>query len=115
MQTSRWLLASIVGALIVVLAPADRSGLLAQSASSVRATDPTALTGVVSSVEEGPMEGVLVSVRHAGAARTTTVVSDAQGRYRFPRARLDPGSYTVAIRAIGYDLATATVASVARS
>jgi hypothetical protein len=40
-----------------------------------------ALTGLVSSQEEGPMEGVLVSAKRAGSGVTTTVVSDAQGRY----------------------------------
>ena len=115
MQTRRWLLASIVGVLIVLLARTDHSGLLAQSTPSSRAAGPTALTGVVSSVDEGPMEGVLVSVRKAGATRTTTVVSDGQGRYRFPRARLDAGSYAVAIRAIGYDLATDTTVSITSS
>lgn len=63
-----------------------------------------ALTGVVSSQEEGAMEGVLVSARRAGSTITTTVVSDAQGRYSFPRARLEPGAYTLRIRAVGYEL-----------
>jgi len=35
---------------------------------------------------------------------TVTVVSDAQGRYSFPRERLDPGNYSVRIRAVGYEL-----------
>ena len=64
-----------------------------------------ALTGIVSSAEEGPMEGVLVSAKRAGSTITVTVVSDGQGRYRFPRARLEPGSYAIRIRAIGYDVA----------
>ena len=50
------------------------------------------------------MEGVLVSARSAGSTVTTTVVSDRQGRYEFPRARLEPGDYTLRIRAIGYEL-----------
>jgi hypothetical protein len=37
-----------------------------------------ALTGFVSSQEEGAMEGVLVTVRGEGANHTVTVVSDAQ-------------------------------------
>ena len=63
-----------------------------------------ALTGVVSSPTESAMEGVLVSAKGAGSTMTVTVVSDAQGRYSFPRNRLDPGEYAVGIRAIGYDL-----------
>ena len=50
-----------------------------------------ARTGLVSSREEGPMEGVLISAKKAGSTLTTTIVSDHQGRYRFPRARLEPG------------------------
>src|SRR3990172_7386597 len=65
---------------------------------------PAALAGVVSSQEEGPMEGVLVSAKKEGAKFTITVVSDAQGRYSFPANRLEPGQYTVRIRAVGYEL-----------
>src|SRR5262249_30000257 len=75
---------------------------------------PIALSGVVTSAEEGPMEGVLVSVKKAASTITTTVVSDREGRYRFPESRLEPGDYTIRIRAAGYDLdapATATVAA----
>ena len=63
-----------------------------------------ALTGQVSSTEEGPMEGVLVSAKKDGASVTITVVSDDQGRYRFPAAKLSPGKYTLRVRAAGYDL-----------
>ncbi len=65
------------------------------------------LTGTVSSAEEGPMEGVLVSAKRAGSTVTTTVVSDREGRYRFPQTRLQPGDYTLRIRAVGYELETA--------
>jgi streptogramin lyase len=63
-----------------------------------------ALTGQVASAEEGAMEGVLVRVRRAGSTITTTVVTDRQGLYEFPRARLEPGEYEIRIRAIGYEL-----------
>lgn len=63
-----------------------------------------ALTGHVSSAEEGPMEGVLVSVKKSGATITTTVATDQTGRYTFPRNRLDPGQYSIRIRAVGYEL-----------
>ena len=49
----------------------------------------SALTGQVSSVEEGAMEGVLVSAQKNGSTIRTTVVTDAQGRYAFPAGRLD--------------------------
>jgi virginiamycin B lyase len=69
-----------------------------------QAGPPPALTGRVSSAEDGPMEGVLVSAKKAGSTITTTVVTDEQGRYRFPQSRLDPGQYALRIRAVGYDL-----------
>jgi streptogramin lyase len=72
-----------------------------------------ALTGTVASAEEGAMEGVLVSAQRAGAPITVTVVSDAQGRYRFPADRLAAGAYTLAIRAAGYELGAAATAEVA--
>ncbi len=63
-----------------------------------------ALTGVVTSDQEGPMEGVLVTAKKAGATIATTVVTDKEGRYSFPASRLEPGDYTIKIRAAGYDL-----------
>src|ERR1035437_5538248 len=63
-----------------------------------------ALTGMVSSTEEGPMEGVMVSAKKTGGIITITVASDQKGRYSFPRNRLEPGQYSLRIRAVGYDL-----------
>ena len=63
-----------------------------------------ALTGQVTSAEEGAMEGVLVSAKKAGSTITTTVFTDEKGRYRFPASRLESGHYTITIRATGYDL-----------
>src|ERR1700688_3580894 len=64
----------------------------------------TALSGQVSSVEEGSMEGVLVSAKKDGSTITTTVVSDDKGHFSFPTERLEPGHYNITIRAAGYDL-----------
>ena len=58
------------------------------------------------------MEGVLVSARKEGSTLTTTVVSDATGRYRFPLDRLGPGRYTLRVRAVGYDLETASTVEI---
>ena len=44
------------------------------------------LSGQVSSAKEGAMEGVLVSAKRDGSTVTTTVVSDASGRFSFPAA-----------------------------
>src|SRR3984885_1748636 len=63
------------------------------------------LTGQISSAEEGAMEGVLVSAKKAGSTITTTVVSNDKGQYAFPTDRLQPGHYTLTIRAAGYTLA----------
>src|SRR5256886_15137860 len=63
-----------------------------------------ALSGQVKSADDGAREGVLASVKADGSAFATTVVSDDQGRYRFPTGRLVPGHYTLRIRAVGYDL-----------
>jgi streptogramin lyase len=41
------------------------------------------------------------------------VVTDREGHYRFPAARLEPGDYTVRIRAAGYDLAAPAEITVA--
>src|SRR5579871_1366166 len=74
---------------------------------------PTALTGLVSSAEEGPMEGVLISAKRAGSTMTVTVVSDEHGRYRFPTPKLPSGQYALRIRAVGYDLASPAAITVA--
>ena len=88
-----------VSALGIALVETGREPLRAQ------VPEAAALAGQVASVEEGPMEGVLVSAKKAGSTITTTVVTGAQGRYRFPRTRLEPGQYALRIRATGYDLA----------
>jgi virginiamycin B lyase len=74
---------------------------------------PVALAGQVSSAKEGAMEGVVVSAKQAGGTITVSVVSDAKGHYSFPAARLEPGQYALAIRAIGYELDGPKTADVA--
>ena len=61
------------------------------------------------------MSGVLVSAKLNGSTFTTTVVTDATGRYAFPRARLQAGTYAIGIRAIGYDLEAPVSATVRAS
>ena len=68
------------------------------------AQSSAALSGVVSSQEEGNMEGVLVNAKKEGSTITITVVTDAKGNYSFPADRLSPGKYTISIRASGYTL-----------
>jgi virginiamycin B lyase len=63
-----------------------------------------ALTGLVGSADEPAMEGVLVSATKAGSNITVTVVTGTDGRYSFPANRLGAGQYTLAVRAVGYEL-----------
>ena len=89
-----------------LLASASLFGMLVHAglSTSALAQAAAALTGQVTSAEEGPMEGVLVSAKKAGSTITTTVVTNAKGEYSFPADRLDAGHYAIATRAIGYDL-----------
>ena len=70
----------------------------------VQAQSAAILTGHVSSAAEGAMEGVVVSAKKDGATITVSVVTDKQGEYSFPAAKLEPGHYRLAIRAGGYEL-----------
>jgi len=79
-------------------------GILWIALGTVGFVNGQALTGVVRSAETGPLEGVLVSAQRVNTPVTITVVSDASGRYSFPRNRLEPGQYALRIRATGYDL-----------
>jgi virginiamycin B lyase len=95
------------GRFVLISAAVLASIVFAQTKSSSLQADATtalALSGHVSSQEEGLMEGVLVSARRAGSPVTITVVSDSQGLYKFPRSRLEPGQYSLRIRAVGYEL-----------
>jgi len=96
MQRAHVLVVVPVAALMGVLAV----GVALRAAESA----PPALTGVVTSQEEGAMEGVLVSAKRAGSTITVSVVTDARGRYSIPRDRLQPGSHALTIRAVGYEL-----------
>ena len=99
MTHNKILVAALTVVLVLLGAAVFRVSLEAQQAST-----PAALTGTVRSAKEGLMEGVLVSARRNGSPITTTVVTNAQGVYAFPQARLDPGQYDVTIRAVGYVL-----------
>ena len=78
-------------------------GLTVLSGAPAQVASP-ALTGQVSSAAEGVMEGVLVNAKREGSNMTITVVSNARGVYAFPKDRLEPGRYTLSIRAAGYVL-----------
>src|SRR3982074_478432 len=85
----------------------------AQAQTPAAGQAPAALTGQVTSAEEGTMEGVLGSAKKTDSTVTITVVSDAQGNDSFPSSKLEAGQYVVRVRAIGYDLDRPTTIAVA--
>src|ERR1700738_1279201 len=88
------------------------AALLAGIGNLAAQTGSPALAGKVSA-GQGALEGVLVSAKKDGSNVTVTVVSDKDGHYSFPAARLEPGRYSLRIRAIGYDLDNSSPVSVA--
>ena len=69
-------------------------GLLALAAAAQPAMAqnraPAALTGTVSSPEEGKMEGVVVSAKRPGSTIMVSVSTNAQGQYSFPAGPARP-------------------------
>jgi virginiamycin B lyase len=105
MHARRLLQILTVGFALVLFPPASKIG--------AQGEPPAALTGQVTSDAEGAMAGVVVSAKKTGSTVTVSVISDAQGRYRFPANRLSAGKYSVKIRAVGYDLVAPASADVA--
>jgi virginiamycin B lyase len=100
---------------ILLIAGGALSAILIQTAAvrlHAESLTPSALTGRVVSAEEGAMEGVVVSAKRDGSTISISVVSDAEGRFAFPAARLEPGHYTLKARAAGYELDGAKAADV---
>ena len=100
--------------LMLTLAATAAAMVFPPASSVAWAEADAALTGVVSSEAEGRMEGVVVTAHRPGAIVQVSVTTDSEGRYSFPRNRLQPGAYTLDIRAVGYDIdspARATVAN----
>jgi virginiamycin B lyase len=77
--------------------------VLLASGGQLAAEAVYALAGKVTAGQEA-LEGVLVSAKKSGSTITVTVVSGKDGSYSFPAARLEPGRYSLRIRAVGYDL-----------
>jgi len=95
-----------------LLITAALAAAMSGGTATAQNASPSALAGKVMSEQEGAMEGVLVSAKRAGSTMTISVVSNARGEYRFPRDRLEPGTYSVTMRAVGYELPSATPAQV---
>ena len=98
--------------LMLAFAAGTAAILFAPAAQTVWAQGQAALTGTVSSDAEGNMEGVVVTAKRPGSIVQVSVTTDAQGRYIFPENRLEPGEYTISIRAVGYDIGSPTRATV---
>jgi len=101
--------------LLLASAAAVAAFMFGTGVQSALAQTAAALTGQVSSAEEGVMEGVVVSAKKDGSTISTSVVTDAQGRFAFPVQRLEPGRYTLKARAAGYELDGAKAADIAAS
>src|SRR6266568_1744800 len=106
MKTRRFLLIAVT-ALAVIFNQTTSGPLHAQTQAA------SALSGQVTSAEEGPMEGVVVSAKKDGSTISVSVVTNAAGRFAFPVARLEPGHYALKARAAGYELDGARAADVA--
>src|SRR5258708_38677566 len=89
---------------ISLIATTTLAVCLALGGASDACAADAALTGKVTSLEEGAMEGVVVSARKQGSTIRISVVTDAQGQFAFPATKLDAGRYAMSIRAGGYDL-----------
>src|SRR5436190_20271450 len=100
---SKLMLSLTAGAVLMLVHPATQT---------VFAQGQAALTGTVSSEAEGKMEGVVVTAQKSGSIVRVSVTTDAQGRYAFPDNRLEPGDYTISIRAVGYDIGAPAKAKV---
>src|SRR2546426_2668241 len=99
--------------LMLTLAATAAAMVFPPAIDAVRAEGQAALTGIVGSEAEGKMEGVVVTARRLGSIVQVSVTTDAEGRYGFPRDRLEPGQYTLSIRAVGYDIDSPAKATVA--
>ncbi|MGA8614670.1 MAG: carboxypeptidase regulatory-like domain-containing protein [Xanthobacteraceae bacterium] len=101
----RYILLSAASALAIVLCQTP--------SSSVHAQNQDAISGKVTSDAEGAIEGVVVTAHKDGSIVSISVTTDAKGHYAFPESRLEPGHYTLAIRAVGYDLSKSAATDVA--
>src|SRR3974390_1333056 len=95
----KWLLTGLGAAAILAAALCVPHSSLAADVAGAKSSP--ALTGTVSSMEEGALEGVLVSAKRATSTISLTVVTDEKGRYQFPASRLEPGQYAIRVRATG--------------
>ena len=90
---------------VLLASTATTAAVLLQLAlAPAQAQTASALAGKVSSAAEPVMEGVVVSAKRDGSTITVSVITNDKGEYSFPADRLEPGHYTLGIRAVGYEL-----------
>ena len=95
-NTKNRLVVTLLFAVCVVL------GLTAGVARQAHAqSGGVVLTGAITDAAGETMEGVVVSVRAEGSNLTTSVYTDGDGLYVFPR--MDPGPYTLRAQAVSYE------------
>ena len=104
MTPTRCIVLAVTAGLVVHAPPAALAAPAAQAASAPDTHPRVVLTGRVTSAAEGPLEGVVVTAKRDGSTIAVSVVSDAEGRYRFPAARLHAGRHALGIRAVGFEL-----------
>jgi len=81
--------------------------------NAVRAQGPAALPASSAPRPKARWKASVVTARRAKSIVQVSVTTDAEGRYSFPRDRLEPGDYTLDIRAVGYDIDSPAKAAVA--
>jgi len=94
---------------VIVMTVVAAAVLMAASGALQRSAAPAwdgALFGTIQSSGR-PLEGVVVSARAEGRSMTTSVFTDARGRYYFPA--LEPGRYRVWAQAVGFETARGVV------
>lgn len=74
---------SLLFVMVAIAGVLGTAGLMSRAYADRK--DSVALTGQVTSAEEGAMEGVLVSAKKAGSSITTTVFTDERAGTSFPR------------------------------
>ena len=86
---------------VLLIASGTLATILLQTAAArlhIEAQAVSTLSGQVTSAEEGPMEGVVVSAKKDGSTISISVVTNAAGHFAFPVARLEPGHYALKAR-----------------
>jgi len=109
MSKTKLLAGTLLGTALLGVALIGFAMAQTPSHSALASQAGAALTGKVTSQAEGAMEGVLVGAKKAGSTIATWVVSNGQGQYSFPRDRMEPGTYAIKIRAVGYELPSTSV------